>query len=184
MGGIPGHSTSGGSIRTTQTGCHPGHPCRATHFGCPTRGPSRRPSRGPNPERFNPATLAGPPILGAQTEGHPGDLLGGLYRATQPRAVPSGRPNAASLRLPIPGTKPERFNPATHARPPILGAQPGGHPGAAQLRGPNPGHVERFNSATQPATPSGPPNPSGSTRATRPGDLYRGPIVSRMPPPA
>ena len=164
----------------------PGHPCRASHLGCPTRGhpgdllgglyratqpravPSGRPSgpllpggsipnglpghssravpfRTVQPGRSNAAPFRFP-ILGAQTVGHPGDLPGGLYRATQPRAVPSGRPN--------PGAKPERFNPATHAGSPFS------------------------------ATPSGPPNPSGSTRATRPGDLYRGPIVSRMPPPA
>ncbi len=206
----------------------PGHSSRAV--------PSGRPNPGAKPERFNPATLAGPPILVRLN-------FGGQTRTVQP-----GRPNAASLRLPIPGTKPERFHPddptrgpnpngstrppmpghpfrpplrlpipgtksgrfhpddptRVSSRPPLPGhpswcgstsgakpraVQPG-HPFRAAIAGPpilgaqTVGHPGDLPGGLYPATPPGRPMRNGSIRATRPGDLYRGSIVSRMPPPA
>ena len=146
----------GGSIRTT---------IRATH-------PGAAQLRGPNPghvERFNPATLAGPPILGAQTVGHPGDLPGCPTPSGSTRPLLPGGPCGTVQPGP---PNPERFNPGHptlngSTRPPMPG-HPTGHP----FRAPKP---KRFN----PGHPTRRPIPAAHRRPNASARLKNPPPSSR-----
>lgn len=112
-------------------------------------------------ERFNPATLAGPPILVRLN-------FGGQTRTVQP-----GRPNAASLRLPIPGAIPARLNFGGQIRGMLNGSTrppiPGSHLGCPS-RGPNPNGSTR---TTQPGHPSWVPKPGAKPERFNPATYTR-----------
>lgn len=132
----------GGSIRTTIRTT-----IRAIHLGAAQL-------RGPIPGHSTSGGSFGPPILGAQTEGHPGDLPG--------CPTPSG-----STRPPLPG------------HPSWCGSTSGAKPRAVQ-----PGHPFRAAIAGPPNRPPLPGPQTQAVQPGPPDHLYRRPIVSRTPPPA